>query len=219
MVHAGIRFGMITSMSLAGAACADVVIVTYTYSDLNGSYDAGASLFNAKADSLTSGDVTRLTGGGGTAEFNAGFYGFDSADYTLTIDVTNNNGSTADGKGSFSVTDANGDTITGLVEGTWYKGDFGTVFFNGQLSNVFINDNSGDAKFNGSSAGVFSTNFQGPIAPFEGALVQLFISSAGEFMTKDFSGVPTLVSAAIIPAPGTIALALMGASVAFRRRR
>jgi len=117
------------------------------------------------------------------------------------------------------VTDANGDTITGLVEGTWIKGAFGTVFFNGQLSNVFINNNSGDAKFDGSTAGAFSTNFQGPIAPFEGALVQLFISSAGEFMTKSFSGVPTLVSAEIVPAPGTIALALAGGAVAFRRRR
>ena len=213
-----IGMGAVAALGLAGVASADAIL-SYTYSDLDGSFDAGTAIFNAKAGLLTSGDVTRLTGAGGTAEFNAGFYGFDSADYTLTIDVTNNNGSTADGQGSFSVTDANGDTITGLVEGTWIKGAFGTVFFNGQLSNVLINDNSGDAKFNGSTAGAFSTNFQGPIAPFEGALVQLFISSAGEFMTKSFSGVPTLVSAEIIPAPGTIALALAGGAIAFRRRR
>jgi len=210
--------GAVAALGIASVASADAIL-SYTYSDLDGSYDANTALFNAKAGLLTSGDVTRLTGGGGTAEFNSGFYGFDSADYTLTIDVTNNNGSTADGQGSFSVTDANGDTITGLVEGTWIKGAFGTVFFNGQLSNVFINNNSGDAKFDGSTAGAFSTNFQGPIAPFEGALVQLFSSSAGEFMTKSFSGVPTLVSAEIVPAPGTIALALAGGAVAFRRRR
>ena len=210
--------GAVAALGIAGVASADAIL-SFTYSDLYGSYDAGTGIFDAKAVSVTSGDVTRLTGAGGTAEFNAGFYGFDSADFVLTIDVTNNNGSTADGQGSFVVTDANGDTITGLIDGTWIKGAFGTVFFNGQLSNVFINNNSGDAKFDGSTAGVFSTNFKGPIAPYDGALVQLFISSAGSFMNNSFSGVPTLVSAEIIPAPGTIALALAGGVVAFRRRR
>ncbi|MCW5776689.1 MAG: hypothetical protein KIS87_09645 [Phycisphaeraceae bacterium] len=218
MVRSSSGMCAVAALGFASIASADAIL-SYTYSDLNGSYDAGSAIFSAMADSRTSGDVTRLTGSGGTAEFLNGFYGTDMGDFALEIDVTNNNGSTADGQGWFLVTDANGDTISGLIEGTWIKGAFGTVFFNGQLSNVFINDNSGDAKFNGSSTGHFSTSFQGPIAPFEGALVQLFISSAGQFMTKSFSDVPTLVSAEIIPAPGTIALAVVGGAVAFRRRR
>jgi len=210
--------GVLAILAVAGVSSAEVIL-SYTYSDLSGSYDAGAGVYTAVADARTSGDVTRLDGSPGTAEFNAGFAGSSLADFFLTINVTGNDGSTADGAGSFVVTDTNGDTVEGDLVGTWIKGAFGTVFFNGHLSNVTVNDNSGDGSFDGASAGSFSTDFSAYNSPFEGAIVALYIHSASAFLTKDFSGVPALVSAEIVPAPGVLALALAGGLVAGRRRR
>ena len=218
MVRITHTVGVLATLAIAGLSSAEVIL-SYTFSDVSGSYNASMGVYTAVADSMTSGDVTRLDGSPGTAEFNAGFAGTGLADFFLTIDVTNNNGSTADGSGSFIVTDVNGDTVQGKIVGTWIKGAFGTVFFNGQLSNVTVDDNSGDGSFDGATTGSFSTNFSAYNAPFQGAIVTLYIHSVSAFLTKDFSGVPALVSAEIIPAPSVLALALAGCLVAVSRRR
>ncbi len=218
MVRSTHVLGILTAASITAAGSAEVIL-SYTYSDVSGSFDVGSGLYTAVASSQTSGDVTRLDGAAGTAEFNAGFAGTSMADFVMTINVTNNNGFTADGTGSFTVSDTNGDTVTGEIVGTWMKGAFGTVFFNGQLNNVTVNDNSGDGSFDGATAGSFSTDFSGYNSPFQGAIVTLYIHSASAFLTKSFSGVPALVSAEIVPAPGVLALALASGLVAIRRRR
>ncbi|HRQ71467.1 MAG TPA: hypothetical protein PLU35_00385 [Phycisphaerales bacterium] len=218
MVRCTNALGILTAAAFAAAASADVIL-SFTYSDVSGSFDAGSGVYSAVASSDTSGDVTRLDGSPGTAEFDAGFAGMSLADFVMTINVSNNDGFTADGSGSFTVTDTNGDSVSGDLDGVWVKGAFGTVFFNGQLANVTINDNSGDGSFDGATAGSFSTDFSAYNSPFEGAIVTLYIHSASAFLTKSFSGVPALVSAEIVPAPGVLALALASGLVAIRRRR
>ncbi|HRQ71797.1 MAG TPA: hypothetical protein PLU35_02085 [Phycisphaerales bacterium] len=212
-------FGAAAALFCAQHAAGQTPIISYTYSDLDGSFDVSTMMFDAKVVSNTSGDVTRLVGGGGTAEFNAGDWG-STAGYMLSLKVgpIDPNGDRS-GSGTFVSTDAFGDTISGLVDGRWIDGGNGVVFFNGYLENVLIADNSGDSRFDGTTSGHFATNFQGPIAPFSGAIVLLQIQNPPDFFGSDFSGVPTLVSALIVPSPGALALALACGTLAVRRRR
>lgn len=212
-------FGAAAALFCAQHAAGQTPIISYTYSDLDGSFDVSTMMFDAKVASNSSGDVTRLVGGGGTAEFNAGDWG-STAGFVLSLEVgpIDPNGDRS-GSGSFVSTDAFGDTISGLVDGTWIDGGNGVVFFNGYLENVLIADNSGDGRFDGTTSGHFATNFQGPIAPFSGAIVLLQIQNPPDFFGSDFTGVPTLISALIVPSPGAMALVLACGTLTVRRRR
>lgn len=200
---------------LAGAAQADVVL-SFGFTDTSGSYD-GVDTFTATAvDSgllQTSGDVTRLSAPGGTAEFATGFAS-GSGDFSVDLSV-DNPGSPGE-TGSFTITDVTGDTITGDISGTWLSGGGDIVFFNGFLSNVFLNDTSGDGDFDGTS-GAFGMDIDGQ--PLEGAFVTLFIATGSGFFDSAFQGVSTQVDGVVIPAPaGVMALAGLGLMAARRRR-
>ncbi|HYE02773.1 MAG TPA: PEP-CTERM sorting domain-containing protein, partial [Phycisphaerales bacterium] len=167
------------------------------------------------------GNVTRLPDGGpgGTAMFDPGFVSLpDLGNFMMAISVFNNNGNTADGAGTFQITDAQGDTISGLIDGTWIRGNLST-FFNGNLSNIVLANTSGDGTFNGSSGGSFSMNF-GAVQVFEGSIVNLFTRPAGVgFFQENFTTIADLVSGEIVPAPGTLALLGLSGLVMARRRR
>ncbi len=202
--------------AIAGTAAAQPAIVSFTYSDLHGSYNAGAGTYTAMAGAMTAGDVTRLDANPGSAEFDTGSLPGAFADMQIAMTVSNVGANSADGNGTITLTDINGDTIAGDVDGQFVL-FMGSIFFEGMLSNVFINDNSSDGTFDGTSSGAFSTAFGSP-GPYSGSVVELFFNP-GNFFGSSFSNQTTLASGLLVPGPGTAALASFGGLLAVRRRR
>ena len=222
--------GALALVVAAGSAVADPII-TFGYTDLAGSYAAATNTmgtFNANAVAQpgpgglrSDGNVTRLIGPGpalGTANFGPGFVnGPSAADFTLSISVLKAaaNSTFAVGGGSFTMTDTNGDTIGGLVSGTWVTFG-GATFFNGLLSGVTVGDVSNDGQFNGN---IGSFGLGDLPAVMEGALVQIFLNPPNGFFNANFDNIDTGISGQLIPTPGSLALLGLGGLVAARRRR
>lgn len=214
------------SLGFAVATRAEV-IASFSFDDLAGSYSqssASSGTFSAVAvDNMnlqTSGDASRLIPSEGNAVFEAGFVsGANPADFQITISVNIVGLNQATGTGSFTLTDADGDSMTGDISGDWVLvGSF--LAFSGNLSNIFLNDNgAADNTFNGTdgSSTNWSTAFPGA-QPFEGALVNL-VFGATNFFSSNFSDRSTGVTAQIVPAPGALALLGLGGMAAARRRR
>lgn len=213
--------------SLVGSANAEVIL-TLTYDDLAGSFTASAPRagnFSAVAVNTgtlqSAGEVSRLGAGAGSASFEAGFVSnpFNPADFQLNINVAPlANPNQASGLGSFTATDADGDTITGDISGTWAFGGPGFIFFNGSLNNVTLHDNGGaDNSFDGTESGDFGMNYTAP-QPYEGAIVQLVFGGSNFFRTS-FADRATNINMQVVPTPGSVALlGLGGLAMASRRR-
>jgi hypothetical protein len=207
------------SLALTAASASAGVILTYGFTELNGSYtaaDASNGTFTATAvnnSALQSeGDVTRLLApGDGTAAYDHGFFGaaFGGA---ANVSMTLSRNGTA-GAGVFSVTDFNGDTLSGTLSGDWiFLG--GATFFNGTISGIFSNPNG---SFDGAS--VPATSFTSLMGSLDGGVTILFTTADFSFFAHDFSGVSVLTSANFVPAPGAMALVGVAGLVAGRRRR
>lgn len=203
----------------ATAAVANAqAILTFGFTDVDGSFTAADGSFAGASTATTSGDVTRLSAPGGTAVFDPGFAGVGASDFSFDIDVMITGAGTADGAGSFSIVDVHGESLTGDLDGQFVELAPGIIAFNGLLSGVQFNDVSGDGTFDGPTAGSFSTDLPGT-APYDGALVQLFLDGSGGFFDADFTGISTQVSGVIVPAPASLALLGLGGLAATRRRR
>lgn len=207
-----------TLIAVAGSASAGTAIASFTYSDLLGSFDANTGQYTAVAGNQSAGDVTRLDVVNGSAEFDTGFLGMGGslADYVLELTVGNIQAGTADGNGSLTITDDNGDTLTANIDGQ-FRVFAGSVAYEGVLSGVFFNDNSGDGTFDGSTSGSFSTAFPAS-PPYDGSILNLFFDP-GAFFGQGFSNQTTLSSGLIIPAPAGAALLALGGLGMARRRR
>lgn len=203
----------------SSSAMAQQSILSFGFTDLNGSYTLLGSTFRALGSAGANGDVTRLQGPAGTAVYAAGTT-LGRVDVSLT--VSGILGGTANGNGTFTIFDAdavNPDSITGTVSGQFIQNG-PVVFFNGLLSNVFLNDNGVlDGLFDGPTGGSFPLNFGPNTPPFSGALIELFVGSPANFFTGDFSGVSTQVSGQVVPAPTSLAVLGLGLIAAGRRRR
>lgn len=210
--------GVLAAAGLATSASATIVS-TFQYTDLLGSYDAGPGQFTAVAvDSgsfQSAGQVARLIAPGGTAQFEPGFINTTGGNAVVNISVFNIVGLTAQGTGSFTFTDPDGDTITGNISGNWLSPGGGIVFFNGLLTNVTFNS-TGNGTFEGTTGSFGMGDLSGI---YSGAIVQLFTRVSGGFFNSSFTDVSTLVSGDIIPAPGVIALMGLGGIFALRRNR
>lgn len=198
--------------ALAGSALADTTIISFTYGNLNSSFDANTNGYTAVATSQTAGDVSRLDGPTGTAEFFAGTLP-GVADVQIAMTVSNIGATSADGVGTIVLTDANGDTLSANVAGS-FSLLFGSVFYTGALTNAIFTNNSADGTFDGTSTGSFAM----PGGVYNGALVELFFNP-GNFFASSFSGQTTQVDGILIPAPGSVAMLALGGIVALRRRR
>lgn len=203
----------------ATAAVANAqAILTFGFTEVDGSFTASDGSFLGSSNASTSGDVTRLSAPGGTAVFEPGFAGVGASDFSFDIDVMITGAGTADGSGTFTITDVQGETLSGDLDGDFIELAPGVIAFNGLLSGVQFNDLSGDGTFDGPTAGSFSTDLPGT-APYDGALVQLFLDGSGGFFDADFTGISTQVSGVVIPAPASLALLGLGGLAAARRRR
>ncbi len=200
--------------ALASGASADAIL-SFGFTDLAGTYDHTAGSFSAVDDADTSGDVTRLEPPISSANYDVGFSGGTAA-ASFVVSVFNKVGSLAQGMGSFSIVDADGDVLSGDITGTWISSGLG-IFFNGDLSNVAFTL-SGNGMFDGPSGGSFDPSFSGT-PPYEGALVQLFVPPSSNFFNSDFTVDSVEVSGEIIPTPGALALVGMAGIAGLRRRR
>lgn len=209
-------------LAVAGTLCVlstgamGQVIASATYFDLRGAWDG--SLFTANAAALpglnSSGSVARLVAPVGTADFEPGFVAAaNPANFVLDLTFVPAGPGLGTGAGSFTITDADGDTISGQINGTWIDGG-SQVFFNGAMSNVVFTGTS----FDGTLAGSFSTLFGGS-GIYDGAITQLFLSPPGNFFATPFDNVSTGVTMQILPTPGALALLGLGGLAITRRRR
>lgn len=223
---ARIAIGVACAAMLVSSAAAQPLegpfsIISFGFSNLDGSFDASTGQFVSRAGSLTSGDVTRLLDGD-SAEYGVGFVNADSlADVVFEIDLSNITSSSADGFGSFLFTDADGDQIGGDLVGRFRQaGGVNTIFFSGTLENVFALDVTGDNQFDGPTGGTFINDFSDFITPFEGAIVQ-FSFGPDTFFSEDFDALVQTngLIQAFVPTPGTAGLLGLAGLVAARRRR
>lgn len=218
----------------AGNAGADILLPTsgqalldFAFNTLDGDFDAASSVFTAvgsDAGSLvSSGHVRRIATPGGTADFDPGFASDPSdAAFNLTLDVFNIDGGarTADANGTFTITDADGDTITGSILGGWRQTGIG-VFFNGRIVDATLNDNGvQDGEFNG-TGGLFSMDFSNitPLNVFRGAIILLQLRTNDLFFNDDFADVATDVAGQLVPAPAALVFLSMGMASGFGARR
>jgi len=217
------RIALALAALAGGIATANAdVVLTLTYHDLDGSYtqsSPGVGSFSAVAGSNAAGEVSRVDSNPGGASFGVGFQAEPNPanfQLSLSVNVILPN-LAATGAGSFTATDADGDTISADIDGTWiYDTVNSFIFFNGSLSNVVASDNgTQDDMFNGTQFGNFQISGMGLT---EGALTQI-VFGAGSFFTSNFSGAATGATAQVIPAPGALALVGLGGLVAGRRRR
>ncbi len=203
-------------LALAASVAAAAPIVTFGFTDLDASFAPSGVLMGnllVEAGPRTDGDVTRLLPVTQTAQFAHDFT-LTAADYVLSMVITNITPLTALASGTFTISDINGDTITGDVAGSWvWVAPF--AFFNGSLSNVHFNS-LGNGVFEGPSGGAFGMNFSafGP-APYTGAIMTL---QTGAWFTSSYQGCNALVQGAIMPEPAGAVLAVAGLLLARRKR-
>ncbi|MBZ0172156.1 MAG: hypothetical protein K8E66_07240 [Phycisphaerales bacterium] len=210
-------------IAVAGLASADV-IVSYSYTDLDGTYDASSGTFSAEATDngtlATGGDVSLLIGAKGTAEFDTGFFGLGGlADVDITMSISNVTGSSADGVGMVTLTDTDGDILSASFTGIWnIINPIGFMFFSGTADDYEFTDNGqADGVFNGTTGSFDMSSLVGNL--FDGA-ISLLLRNPGGF-GDDFAKVSTQGDGILIPTPGAVLIASVGAlgMIAPRRRR
>ncbi len=208
--------GASTAPALGGVAH-----MTFTFSDLVGTYvqdtDPNFGNFTSAASGGTSGDVTRLTGGGGTAELLPDFVTGLGANVFISLDVSidqNGPGNLAQGIGNILLTDGDGDTIAAGIYGAFAGSGLGDYFFTGYLYNVMLT--SDDGFFHGSN-GMADMDLPGN-GPYGGIFVELYFAGGSGFFGTDFTA-NTQASGVITPTPGSLALLGLGCCLSGRRRR
>jgi hypothetical protein len=223
--------------AVAGTASAvnASAILSYTYNNLSGSYTQVTpppspitpttviGTFTAVAVNApplrSSANVARNVAPADSAFFRPGFVTLDGGSFTISITVFNKGASTAQGSGTFTAIDINGDRITGTVDGVWSTNASGT-FFNGTSATYNFINTSGDGEFNGSLGTLFHMADFASAGPLPGFLNQLFIAPAGNFFDSNFANIATTVTGQVL-IPGPSALAALGVAglIAGRRRR
>jgi hypothetical protein len=208
------------ALSISSAASAAMTLIDFAFNSTAAAYNSATNSLQAQgvdniADGVrTTGNVRRYDVTPGTANYDLGT---GAGAIAMNLAVSAIGPTSAIGSGTLTITDANNDTITATVSGTFINGG-SAVFFNGFLSNVALNNTSGDNTFNGPSGGGFSMSTAG-LGSLSGSIIYLELGNAGNFFTNSFNTVVTQVSGAIVPAPASLALLGLGGLVAGRRRR
>jgi len=208
--------GAAISLGVTGVASGQTLL-SMSYENLDSSFDADSSTLSTRSLASSTGSMTRLSPTISQAQFGAGFadFGMD-----LVISQVNEDLGIAQGGGTFTVSDVEGNTFQGEVSGSFVfldtePGPSGLLFFNGVVENaMFASDDPGDT-FVGST-GEFSTDFA--VDLFTGALQRLELE-APNFFTQSFSGGIAEVDAQFVPAPGAMTLLGLGMALGVRRRR
>jgi hypothetical protein len=198
-------------VACSASAQADTV-VTFRYDSLSTSFSSATGAFDAHAVDVsgglqTQGNAARISGPTGVAGFGAGFVsGADQSDFSLNLTISG-----LAGAGSFTVTDVDGDHITGDISGTWMTIGSSSIF-NGLLSNVVFHSDA-DGVFEGTDGG--SWTMAGLGGSYDGAIIQLTTIASG--FTQDFTAVSTNIDGQVIqtvPIPSSAVIGLAGLGLA-----
>jgi len=183
----------------------------FSFSNLRSTFD-GSNTFQSMDWSSTTGDLYRNIAPTGTASFDSGSWnlGGTSEDLLIQMTIGNITASTADGSGSFTIKDIDGDTLTGSVSGTWQKMGVFPVF-TGTLYNVTYT--SDDTTFDGHSGDSVSMVFNVP-QPWNGALLQLSPKGAWFASGTSFDVKGGSIDAEVLPVPPGVLLGILGFCVA-----
>jgi hypothetical protein len=217
------RTTIVAALAAGSTFAAADVVVSYSFTDLDGSFDAASGTFSAFAensgDLQSGGDVSSLVGDKGTAQYDTGFFGLGDLNVEIQLEVFNITSSSADAGGVINITDLDGDTLSASVSGTWdILSPFGFMFFTGTSSDFTFTDNGDlDARFNGATGSFDLASLSNQV--FDGA-VSIILQNFGGFSGGSFSGASTQSDGILVPTPGAIAIGAMGvAGMAIRRRR
>jgi len=202
----------------AAPARADMVLFDFHYGSLTSTYTSATGAFSASMNPVTtSGSVTRLEAPIGWAQFWPGVPGQPpveswwntlGGDFLLEMTIDHINAGTADGSGTFTITDTGGDTITGGLAGDWIDMGPSNVFV-GTLSNVLFVV-SDDGNFDGHSGSV-SMSFTS-LPPWYGTLIELSTTSTW-FSEGDYTTNSGSVDASVVPVPAAVILGVLGLGV------
>jgi len=192
-----------------GAAPAMADLFGFSFSNIRSTFDGG-NAFQSMDWANTTGDLYRNVATTGTASFDSGSWGMGLEDLLVQMTISNITASTADGIGTITLKDIQGDTLTANVGGVWqnlagfpvFAGTLGTVTY-APATNTF-DGHSGDS---------VSLVFAQP-QPWNGAIVEL--NMRGSWFT---AGAPTNVTggsidASVVPVPAALLLGMLGLSVA-----
>ena len=138
-----------------------------------------------------------------------------SGDFSLSMDVDNidNTAHTATGTGEFTLTDIDGDTITGDISGNWGLNVGGYTAFTGDLTNVQWTSDDGFFNGDGGSddAAVALDLLTSP--PWGGQVVELTIDSLQDWVLYTDWGRPKPGTInAVVPTPAAVLLGILGLS-------
>jgi hypothetical protein len=190
-----------------GLAPAKADLFGFTISNPETTFD-GASSFETKVSSGTTADLYRNLAPAGTAEFGAGAWG--TGDFLMAMTISGITAATADGDGTFSFTDADGDIIAGVVNGTWIKAGQGGIF-NGSLADVTytpVVNNTFDGQ-TGSVSMVFNSD-----QPWNGTFIQVTFSGAWFTPKTAFDVTGGSIDATVTPVPAALLIGLLGLGTA-----
>jgi len=196
-------------LAVAVPAKATTPLIDIGFNNLTGTFNGATKVFTATDNSVTNGSVQRLMPPTGTAYYVGPFAG--SADFTMSMNISNVTASTADGAGSFTIIDVDGTTFLGDLNGTWTYVNLGIIkyaSFAGLVTNAVFGGNA-DGTFDGPNGGSFSTDFSPISMPLYGAIVTLRIGEDW-FTGPGFTGTVENLVIKIIPAPGALLLAALG---------
>ncbi len=181
------------------------------------------STFNASASSWDNGGQILLTRDVDPTGTISLFPEYLTDQSNFTVDdmvISDITASTANGVGTFTLTDRGGDTVAGDVTGVWTKTSTGPQF-SGTLSNVWWN--SADNDFDGYKlvglnyvAESLSMEFSSSL-PWSGSMIELTADSASWFGLGRWSQVVPhagSVDAHVVPVPAAVLLGLLGLGAA-----
>ncbi len=162
------------------------------------------SVFTVNVASNTGGDLYRNIAPAGTAYFSGNWAG--AADFAMTMTISNVTANSADGSGTFTYVDKDGDTVAGNVAGMW---DRDLHRFDGSLSNVAYTPVVNNT-FDGTTSGSVSMIFDAA-TPWYGALIEL---TSNVWFDQSFRTQGGSIDATVTPVPAALLIGLLGLGTA-----